>query len=193
MIESPGAVRLPAERNGQLISTARRPRRRAVCACRLAKSAVRLSRTGEPVGTVEMGAMTVHSRSRTASRAYRGHATTNEMASTAARPLDSHAQALEVLLIAGLAGVFLVNAVVAVADPSEFTALVERSLVGRAIPMMSGRWVVWSIAVHDFAIGVLLLATLRRPRVRPFILAWAGAWLLAVTLVKLTALEALGG
>ena len=137
--------------------------------------------------------MTVHSRSRAASRAYRGHATTNEMASVSARPLMSHAHSLEVLLVAGLAGVFLVNAVVAVVEPSDFTGLVERSAIGRAIPAMRGDWIAAVIAVHDFTIGVLLLATVRIPRARPFVLAWAGAWLLAVTVVKLTALEAFGG
>jgi hypothetical protein len=118
------------------------------------------------------------------------------MASTSgqpARPLHPQLQPLEVLLMAGLAGVFVVNAIVAVFEPSEFTELLERSLVGRAIPTMSGRWVAWAIAVHDLTIGVLLLATLCIVRARPFVLAWAGAWLLVVALVKLTALEAFGG
>ena len=137
--------------------------------------------------------MTVHSGSRTAGRAYRGHATTNERASTSARPLEPHARSLEMLLVAGLAGVFLVNAVVAVAEPSEFTGLVERSAIGRAIPAATGHWVAAVIAVHDLAVGALLLATLLIPRPRPFVLAWAGAWLLAVALVKLTALDAFGG
>jgi hypothetical protein len=97
------------------------------------------------------------------------------------------------LFIVGFAGVFLVNAVVAVLEPSEFTALVERSVVGRSVQVTSGRWIAWVIAVHDFALGALLLATVRVVRPRPFVLAWAGAWLLAVSAVKLTALEALGG
>ena len=137
--------------------------------------------------------MTVHSRSRTASRAYRGHATTDEMASASARSLVPHAHSLEMLLIAGLAGVFLVNAIVAVVEPTDFTGLVEHSAIGRALPAMRGDWVAAVIAAHDFAIGVLLLVTIRLRRARPFVLAWAGAWLLAVTAVKLTALEALGG
>ena len=81
-----------------------------------------------------------------------------------ARPFQSQLPPLELLLIAGLAGVFVVNAIVAVFEPSDLTGLLERSLVGRTIPTMSDRWV-----------------------------AWAGAWLLAVALVKLTALEAFGG
>jgi hypothetical protein len=118
------------------------------------------------------------------------------MASTGAqrvRPLEPPWQPLELLLIAGLAGVFVVNAVVAVVEPSDFTGLVDRSLVGRAIPTMGDRWVAWVIAVHDMTIGVLLLATMWIVRARPFVLAWAGAWLLVVALVKLTALEAFGG
>jgi hypothetical protein len=118
------------------------------------------------------------------------------MASTAvrpARPLAPQLQPLELLLIAGLAGVFIVNALVALLEPSDFTGLVERSLVGRVVPTMSGRWIAWVIAIHDLTVGASLLATLWIPRARPFVLAWAGAWLLAVTLVKLTALKALGG
>jgi hypothetical protein len=65
-------------------------------------------------------------------------------------------------------------------EPSDFTGLVERSLVGRVIPTMSGRRVAWVIAVSDLMIGVLLLATMRITRSRPFVLAWAGAWLLVV-------------
>ena len=110
-----------------------------------------------------------------------------------ARPFQPQLPPLELLLIAGLAGVFVVNAIVAVFEPSDFTGLLERSLVGRTIPTMSDRWVAWAIAVHDLTIGVLLLATMWILRARPFVLAWAGAWLLAVALVKLTALEAFGG
>lgn len=110
-----------------------------------------------------------------------------------ARPPERQLQPLELLLIAGLAGVFVVNAIVAVLQPSDFTGLVGRSLVGRAVPTMGGRWVAWVIAVHDLTIGVLLLATMWIMRARPFVLAWAGAWLLVVALVKLTALEAFGG
>lgn len=118
------------------------------------------------------------------------------MASTSAppaRPFQPQLPPLELLLIAGLAGVFVVNAIVAVVEPSDFTGLLEQSLVGRTIPTMSDRWVAWAIAVHDLTIGVLLLATVWILRARPFVLAWAGAWLLAVALVKLTTLEAFGG
>jgi hypothetical protein len=122
------------------------------------------------------------------------------MASTSAqhaaqpvRQLALQLQPLELVLIAGLAGVFLVNAVVAVVEPSDVRGLVERSLVGRLIPAMNGRWLAWAVAVNDLAIGTSLLATTWNPRARPFVLAWAGAWLLAVSLIKLTSLEAFGG
>ena len=114
----------------------------------------------------------------------------------AARPvrrLALRVQPLELVLAAGLAGLFIVNAIVAVVEPSELTGLVERSIVGRLIPAMNGRWVAWVIAVNDLTIGAALLATMWIPRIRPFVLAWAGAWLLAVALIKLTSLDALGG
>ena len=147
----------------------------------------------ERVPAVLIGAMTVHARARTSNRGLRAHSTTNQGAPAGARPLEQRAHRLEAVMIAGLAGVFLVNAIVAVVEPADFTGLLERSLIGRAIPAMSGEWVAWAIAVHDLTIGVLLLVTMSMARLRPLVLAWAGAWLLAVTVVKLTALEALGG
>ena len=140
--------------------------------------------------------MTVQPRYETSRQAHPSRWAASEMTSSPARSgrsLPHHSQLLEAALIVGLAGVFLVNSIVAVSQPSEFMELVERSLVGRAIPTMSGRWVAWVITVHDLAIGILLLASMWIPRARPFVLAWAGAWLLAVALVKLTALDAFGG
>ena len=123
-----------------------------------------------------------------------------DMASTsaqqAARPLRQfalHVRPLELVLIAGLAGVFIVNAIVAVVEPSDVRGLVERSIVGRVIPAMHSRWVAWVVAVNDVTIGAVLLATNWKPRARPVVLAWAGAWLLAVALIKLTSLDAFGG
>jgi hypothetical protein len=139
------------------------------------------------------------SSSRTQSRTFGGHVPSNGIAADTAqqarpvRRLPLSAQQLEFVLVTGLAGVFVVNAVVAIVEPSEIRDLVERSLVGRAIPATDGRWVPWLVAVNDFTIGALLLATRWTPRARPVLLAWAGAWLLAVALIKLTSLEALGG
>jgi hypothetical protein len=102
-------------------------------------------------------------------------------------------QPLELVLIAGLAGVFMVNAIVAFFEPSDVTELVERSLVGRVLPAMHGRWVAWVVVVNDLTIGALIVATMWTPRARPYVLAWAGGWLLAVALIKVTSLEAFGG
>jgi hypothetical protein len=145
-------------------------------------------------------AMAVDSRSPTPGRARRRGAFSNPMVSTVAQSASESARSpeprlhlLELLLIVGLAGVFMVNAVVALLEPSEFTGLFERSFVGRVIPALSRAWVAWVIAVHDLTVGVAILATMWIPRTRPFVLAWAGAWLLGVALVKLTALEAVRG
>ena len=60
------------------------------------------------------------------------------------------------------------------------------------IPTMSGQWVAWVIAVHDLTIGVSLLARNVDPSCRDhLLLVRAGAWLLAVALVKLSGSEGL--
>ena len=92
----------------------------------------------------------------------------------------------------GLTGVFLVNALVAVLQPSDFTSIVERSLLGRWFPMMTGGWMAWMIGINDLLIGLSLVASIRVPRASP-IARWAGVWLLVVTLIKLTSLHVLGG
>lgn len=129
------------------------------------------------------------SRSRTPIDAHRGQAMSGETASTighdAGRPVRQprfQTEPLELVLIAGLAGVFLVNAVVALVESSELRQLVEHSFLGRLIPAMNGRWVAWAVAVNDVAVGASLLATPWLPRARRFVLAWAGLWLLAVAL-----------
>jgi hypothetical protein len=100
---------------------------------------------------------------------------------------------LEGALLAGLAGVFLVNALVAVLQPSDFTGLVEQSLLGRWFPAVTGSWVVWAIAVNDLSLGVCLVAVAWSRGVRPYVLAWAGIWLFVVTVIKVTSLHAFGG
>jgi hypothetical protein len=96
-------------------------------------------------------------------------------------------------LLGGLAGVFLVNALVAVLQPPDVTGIVERSVLGRWFPIMRAGWLAWLIAINDLLVGLCLVASIRSPRARPTVLAWAGVWLLAVSLVKLTSLRALGG
>ena len=118
--------------------------------------------------------------------------TSGQPAAQSVRRVALQLEPLELVLVAGLAGVFIVNAIVALVEPSDVTGLVERSIVGRLIPALRGRWVAWAVAVNDLTVGTALLASNWTPRARPFVLAWAGAWLLAVALVKLTSLESFG-
>ena len=97
------------------------------------------------------------------------------------------------VLLGGLAGVFLVNAIVAVVQPSDFTGLVERSLLGRWLPVVTGDWLAWVIAVNDGLLGICLVAAIWSHRPRRLLLAWAGLWLLVVTIIKVTSLHAFGG
>jgi hypothetical protein len=97
---------------------------------------------------------------------------------------------LDTVFLVGLAGVFFVNAVVAVVHPADFTGLVTRSTVGSWLHLEHARWLAPSIALNDLLLGVAVLGAARLPRWRPIVLAWTGAWLLAVTVVKVTALGA---
>jgi hypothetical protein len=97
---------------------------------------------------------------------------------------------LEILFLAGLAGVFLVNAVVAAVQPSDFTALVGKSALATSLRIEPGDWVAPVIFVNDLILGLGLLSAIwARHTVRVVILAWAGLWFFLVTLVKLTALD----
>jgi hypothetical protein len=93
--------------------------------------------------------------------------------------------------IAGIAGVFLVNAAVAALDPGAFTALMASSPVGGWFGLDRAAWLPPVIAINDLAIGVGVIAVqlARRQRTRSLVMAWAGCWLLVVTVVKLTALD----
>ena len=84
------------------------------------------------------------------------------------------------MLIAGLACLFVVNAIVVIVEPTDVTGFVEQSLVGRVIPAMNGLCVVCVVAVNDLTIGAALLAAMWIPRALPFVLACARAWLFAV-------------
>jgi hypothetical protein len=84
-------------------------------------------------------------------------------------------------------------ALVAVLQPSDFTGLVERSLLGRLFPPVSGRWMAWAIAINDLSLGLCLVAATWSRHVRPLVLAWAGTWLFAVNVIKMTSLHAFGG
>jgi len=106
------------------------------------------------------------------------------------RPQPLHHRWLEVLFVVGLAGVFLVNAAVAVVSPSDFTDLLDKSSLAGTLHLAGSTWIAGAIFVHDVLIGLAILATLFIPRrgLRLAILAWAGLWLFVVAVVKITAL-----
>ncbi len=106
----------------------------------------------------------------------------------AASPVTPRRSALELVFVVGLAGVFLANAVVAWVEPRSFSQLVEDSRVGSWLGLGEAGWVMPLIGINDLLVGIVLLAALWSRRAQPFVLAWAGVWLLAVTVLKLTAL-----
>ena len=97
---------------------------------------------------------------------------------------------LHIAFLGGLAGVFLVNALVAVLQPDDFTRLVEQSAMGRWFHVDPGSWLGPVIGVNDLLLGLAVLAAIRFRRTMPVVLAWAGVWLLAVMLIKVTSLQA---
>jgi hypothetical protein len=97
----------------------------------------------------------------------------------------------EIALLGGLAGVFMVNALVAWLQPSDFVDLVQRSTLSDLAPFEIGRWLAWAIGLNDIVLGVLLVRAIRHRSMRPLVLAWSGVWLLAVTVVKVTSLDVL--
>ena len=113
-------------------------------------------------------------------------------AGAASLPSDSAAADrhwLELIFLIGLAGVFLVNAVVAWVEPTGFVKLVRDSAVGSWLGLADAGWLVPVIGVNDLVVGVGILAAIwSRGTSRRLVLAWAGVWLLAVTLLKVTAL-----
>jgi hypothetical protein len=91
---------------------------------------------------------------------------------------------LELVFLLGLGGVFLANAAVAIVEPAAFEELVAASPAAGL--MGDGAWVGPVVAVNDSVIGAAVIATHRIPRLRAPALAWAGIWLLIVTLMKAT-------
>jgi hypothetical protein len=88
---------------------------------------------------------------------------------------------LELLFRAGFSGVFLVNAALAILEPTGFETLMRNSFIGAFLGFNLTPWL-WLIAVNDFFLGALILSG----RWRNAVLAWSGAWLFAVTLLKLS-------
>jgi hypothetical protein len=97
---------------------------------------------------------------------------------------------LHVIFHVGLAGVFLVNALVALLQPADFAQLVEKSAMSRWLHLGPGSWLVPVVGVNDLLLGLALLGAIWFRRAQPAVLAWAGSWLLAVMLIKLTSLQA---
>jgi hypothetical protein len=91
---------------------------------------------------------------------------------------------LELVFLLGLGSVFLVNAAVALVEPAGFIELVAASPMGAV--MGDGAWIAPLIAVNDLLIGSAVIAAHRFPILRAPVLAWAGVWLLIVTVLKIT-------
>ena len=95
---------------------------------------------------------------------------------------SARAATMQLVFLLGLGGVFLANAAVAVVEPAGFKDLVAASPIGGLIG--SGGWVPAVIAVNDFLIGSAVIASHRLLGLRAPVLAWAGVWLLIVTMLK---------
>jgi hypothetical protein len=109
-----------------------------------------------------------------------------------APPVRVRVRVLEILFLTGLAGVFLVNAAVAVVQPSDFTSLVDKSAIAQWPGITPGSWLAPAIFVNDVLLGAGLIGAIwSRHAVRVVILAWAGVWFFVVAFVKLTALNSL--
>ena len=110
-----------------------------------------------------------------------------------ARGVRGDVRTFELALLAGLAGVFIVNALVAYLQPNDFVDLVRSSLLADRMPVRPGRWLAWAIFGNDLALGLLLVASIRIRKWKAAMLAWSGLWLLAVTVIKVTSLDAVTG
>ncbi len=85
----------------------------------------------------------------------------------------------------GFAGVFLINAVVAWLQPEDFLNLMNKSLAVNWLGRLE--WLIPVIALNDLTIAIVILAAPKR--YRPYVYAWVGIWFLAITMIKLTALN----
>lgn len=85
------------------------------------------------------------------------------------------------LLRLGLAGVFISNSIGAWYDTSSYMDLLRTSFMGRILEDLRP-WVEF-IKYNDLIVGLLILAGLW-PK---YVLAWAGVWLIGVTVVRISA------
>lgn len=100
---------------------------------------------------------------------------------------------LEPLALLGLAGVYLVNSIVAILQPDDFRKLIGSSELTRALHMDGFASVTLLIAVNDGLIAVVLLVALWVKPLRLPAFAWSGLWLLMVAMIKVFALDAVVG
>ena len=91
---------------------------------------------------------------------------------------------LDLVFLLGLGSVFLANAAVALVEPAGFVELVTASPMGALAG--EGAWIAPLIAINDFVIGITIIAAHRIQTLRAPVLAWAGVWLLIVTVMKIT-------
>lgn len=110
------------------------------------------------------------------------------MTATPRRAAIPQSRWLDHVFLVGLAGVFIVNAVVALIHPHDFLNLIAGSSIGRWLHLGASPWLASLIAINDLALGLAVLAAVWFHRARSIVLAWTGLWLLAVTLIKVTAL-----
>jgi hypothetical protein len=106
---------------------------------------------------------------------------------------DGRGHWLEMIFLLGLAGVFLANAAVGWLEPAGFVKLTEDSRIGAWLRLGDAPWLVPLVCLNDLVVGLGGLAAIWSRRApQRLILAWAGVWLRAVTLLKLTALDVVG-
>lgn len=94
------------------------------------------------------------------------------------------AKLLDLVFLVGLGGVFLANGAVAAIEPRTFTTLVADSPLGAFVG--DATWIAPIITVNDVLVGSAVIAAHRFQRLRVPVLAWAGVWLMIVTLLKAT-------
>jgi uncharacterized membrane protein YphA (DoxX/SURF4 family) len=96
----------------------------------------------------------------------------------------NHRPTLELIFRLGFAGVFIVSGLMAYVAPASFTDLLSHEPVAILTRLLGLEPLLGLIFVNDLLLGALLLTGKRALYVN----AWAGVWLLAVTLVKLLSL-----
>lgn len=89
-------------------------------------------------------------------------------------------QPLELIFRLGFAGVFIVSGLMAYLAPANYLGLLSHEPVAILTRLLGVQTMLGLILINDSLLGALLLTGKRALYVN----AWAGLWLLAVTLVK---------